>query len=187
MSLYGFISITVNTWINLSLWYNLIQDSNIFYNKQFVPRYRELWEPTIYAGRKVSRWKHLLINIQLPIKSAGKFPAFLCPSTSVTNSFQDNADTEKKMQPIFFYSIFYTTWSKNRSFIFKKIPVSKSFFSSAAAFLRQTGRKVLPMVGNTDTFADRQEQLPRFCHGVDLMSFFEGCQTNFRIVIYTVK
>jgi hypothetical protein len=55
-----------------------------------------------------------------------------------------------------------------------KISVSKSvLFSSAANFFPRCDRKVLPRVGNADTFADRQAQQPRFGPGIDLMFHFK--------------
>jgi hypothetical protein len=53
--------------------------------------------------------------------------------------------------------------------------VKISIFSSAADFFRWTGQKVLPGIGNTETFATMQAQHPKFCHGVDLMSYFKQC------------
>ncbi len=42
---------------------------------------------------------------------------------------------------------------------------------SAAELFRWTGRKVLPRVGITDTFAERQVQHSRFCRDDNLLSF----------------
>jgi hypothetical protein len=51
----------------------------------------------------------------------------------------------------------------------KKVSVKISSFSSAAEFFLQTSRKVLPRVGITNTFADRQAQHARFCYSDDIL------------------
>ncbi len=63
--------------------------------------------------------------------------------------------------------------------ILEKICEKFSTFSSAATFFPRTGWKILPRFRNTDTFADRKLQHPRFCNGVDLMSYLRGVNNLF--------